>query len=215
MSVKILVLADIHNQEITLRSILQSLEKINEHPDYCVIAGDITNFGTIQDLENMVNLIVMQIPKTFYVVGNCDPLINNNSLNSDAINVDAKIYEIEFFSIIGFGTHKPILDRKKIKKLHRTNKQVCLLTHTPPFNTAADIVSLNRHAGSKQIRECIEKNNNIFLSISGHIHDSPTISELNGCIIVNPGSVTTGNFAIIEVQTNFKVKGKIYNLHEL
>lgn len=215
MSVKILVLADIHNQEITLSNILQSLEKISDHLDYCVIAGDITNFGTVQDLENMLNLIVMQIPKTFYVVGNCDPLISKNSLNSDAINVDAKVYEMEFFSIIGFGTDKPILDKRKIKKLHRTNKQVCLLTHTPPFNTSADMESLNRHTGSKQIRECIEKNNNIFLSISGHIHDSPTISKMNGCTIVNPGSVTTGNFAIIDVQTNFKVKGQIYNLHEL
>lgn len=212
---KLLVLSDIHNQDITLKAILQAVEKFGGKPDFCLIAGDITNFGTTRNLEDILNIIVDQIPNTFYVIGNCDPVTDGVNLETSAIDVEAKSQEMGSYSIIGFGTHKPKLDQKKLKKLKKVNKQVCLLTHAPPFKTSTDMVYPNRHVGSKQLREFIEKNEHIFLSISGHIHDSPAISKLNNCTIVNPGPVTTGNFAIIEIQKNLKIKGKIYNLYEL
>jgi len=212
---KLLVLSDIHNQDITLKAILQALEKIGSNPDICLIAGDITNFGTTKDLEDILNVVVNRIPNTFYVIGNCDPIIDSSNLETSAIDVEAKHHKMGPYSIIGFGTHKPKLDQKKLKKLSRANEQVCLLTHAPPFKTSADMVYPNRHVGSKQLREFIEKNKHVFLSISGHIHDSPSISKLNNCTIVNPGPVTTGNFAIIEIHKDLKIKGKIYNLHEL
>ncbi len=213
--IRILVLSDIHNQEITLKNILQSVDKIGSIPDFCLIAGDITNFGTTKDLENILNIVIKQIPNTFYVVGNCDPFVDGDILDTSAISVEAQPFDMDFFSIIGFGTHKPRLNQKKLKKLKRNNIQICLLTHAPPYKTSADMVSLNRHVGSHELREFIEKNEHVFLSISGHIHDSPTISKLNKCTIVNPGPVTIGNFAIIEIQKDLRVKGEIFNIHEL
>ena len=215
MSIKLLILADIHSQTITLENILDSVKRMGDYPQICLLAGDITHFGTIEDMENILNSIVEKISNTFYIIGNCDPFPDNNILDTLAINVEARYYDVSFFSIIGFGTHRPKLNQKLLKKLKKENKKVCLLTHTPPFNTSTDIVSFNRHAGSQEVREFIEKNENIFLAISGHIHESPSISKLNKCIIINPGPVTTGNFALIEIHKDFTVEGKIYNLHEL
>ena len=212
---RLLILSDIHNQNITLKEILSKIEKLGRIPDCCLIAGDITNFGTAEDMQNMLNLVLDKIPKTFYVTGNCDPIVDQEDLETLAINVEAQTYEINNFLVIGFGTHRPQLDQKKLRTLRKTNMKVCLLTHVPPFGTSVDVVSINRHVGSRQLRDFIEKNENIFLSICGHIHDSPSISQLGSCTIINPGPVTTGNFAIIDVQKDLKIDGKIFNIYEL
>lgn len=212
---RILLLSDIHNQEITLKSILQRIDKVENQPDVCLIAGDITNFGTAQDLQNILNLVAQHIPKTLYIIGNCDPIVDPNHLDTTAISVESQFYEFGFFCVVGFGTAKPQFDHKKLLKMKIEKKNVCLLTHVPPFGTAADIESYNRHVGSRQLKDVIEKNENIFLSVCGHIHDSTTISRMGNCTIVNPGSVTVGNFAIIDLQKDLKIEGRIYNLHEL
>ncbi len=210
-----LILSDIHSQNITLLNILHSVKNLKKPPTHCLIAGDITNFGTIIDMNRILNTVTDYFNKVFFVIGNCDPNARIEELETKAINVEAKIQEIDFFKIIGFGTHKPKLKQKLLNKLKKSNDRVCLLTHAPPYNTQADMIALNRHIGSHELRNFIEKNSHIFLVVSGHIHDSPTITKLNECTVVNPGPVTTGNFAIIEVEPDFKIEGKIYNLYEM
>lgn len=213
--VKLLILSDIHSQNITLTNILQFSTKLNNPPEYCIIAGDITNFGTADELDKILGLITDTFNKVFFVLGNCDPYITEKELDTSAVHLESNVQEINFFKIVGFGTHKPKLNQKILNRLRKSRDRVCLVTHAPPHNTQADIISLNRHAGSVDLRFFIEKNSHIFLVISGHIHDSPTITKFNNCTIVNPGPVTRGNFAIIEVNQEFQVNGKIYNLYEM
>jgi Icc-related predicted phosphoesterase len=215
LKVKILILSDIHSQNITLLNILHSAKNLKKPPTHCLIAGDITNFGTIADMDQILNTVNDYFKNVFFVIGNCDPYAKNKEFKTKAINVESKIQEIEFFKIIGFGTHKPELKQKLLNKLKKSKDKVCLLTHVPPHNTQADMVSLNRHIGSIELRKFVEKNSHIFLVVSGHIHNSPTITKLNECTVVNPGPVTIGNFAIIEVDSDFKIEGKIYNLYEM
>jgi Icc-related predicted phosphoesterase len=212
--VKLLILSDIHSQNITLVNILQYVQKLKEPPIYCLVAGDITNFGTTNELNNILRLIMDNFSKVFFVLGNCDSYIIREELETSAIYLESNIHEIEFFKVVGFGTHKPKLNQKMLNKLRKSKDRVCLLTHAPPHNTRVDMVSLNRHAGSIDLRNFIEKNSHIFLVVSGHIHDSPAITKLNSCTLVNPGPVTRGNFAIIEIKQDFQVDGKIYNIHE-
>jgi len=210
-----LIMSDIHSQNITLLNILNSVKNLKQPPTYCLIAGDITNFGTTADMNRILETVTDYFNKVFFVIGNCDPYARIEELETKAINVESKIQEVDFFKIIGFGTHKPKLKQKLLNKLKKSKDRVCLLTHVPPYNTQADMVSLNRHIGSIELRKFVEKNSHIFLVVSGHIHNSPTITKLNECTVVNPGPVTTGNFAIIEVDPDFKIEGKIYNLYEM
>ncbi len=213
--VKILLLSDIHSQNITLINILQVVKKLTNPPENCLIAGDITNFGTTEELNKILNIITDYFNKVFFVLGNCDPFVRTEELETSAKHLESNIQEIEFFKVVGFGTHKPKLNQKLLNKLRKSKERVCLLTHAPPYNTQADMISLNKHAGSVDLRNFIEKNSHIFLVISGHIHDSPTFTKLNNCTIVNPGPVTTGNFAILDIHQDFRVDGKIHNLYEM
>ena len=215
MLIKILVLADIHNQDITLQSIINVVLDFQKSPTICIIAGDITNFGTIDDLNKMLNIITPNFDETMFVAGNCDPYFKMNELETSAKYIESRPHKLDSFTVIGFGRQDPLINQRILRRLKRTEEKVCLLTHAPPFGTTADKISLDRHAGSRELKHTIETYPNIFLTISGHIHDSPTIDSMNGCTIVNPGPITRGNFAVISIKEDFSVTGKIYNINEM
>jgi hypothetical protein len=65
------------------------------------------------------------------------------------------------------------------------------VTHTPPSDTALDIIFDGRHVGSKPLRSFIEKAQPP-LTLHGHIHESPSRSgkifdKIGNTICVNPG----------------------------
>ncbi len=76
------------------------------------------------------------------------------------------------------------------------------------------MISFDRHNGSRELKAVIEKFQNIFLIVSGHIHESSTISELNHCTVVNPGPITRGSYAIITIKEDFSIEGDLHNIHE-
>lgn len=215
MSIKILILSDIHSQNITLTNILDKVKNLPEIPKICFIAGDITNFGSIEDMRGVLDIITNCNFLTFFVLGNCDPEINSETFDTSAKHIEASAEEIHFFTIVGFGSHKPRINNKLLLELKRSKKRVCLLTHAPPYGTKADLISFGRHGGSHEVKKAIEKFPNIFLAISGHIHDSPSISKYKKCTIINPGPITRGNFAIIDINEMFEIKGDIYNIYEM
>ena len=215
MVMKLLVLADIHDQKVTLQSVLNVVLDFKVPPTSCFIAGDVTNFGSVADLNKILNMIAPNFDETLFVVGNCDPYFEINELESSAKNIESKPHKTNSFTTIGFGRQDPQINQRILRKLSRANEKVCLLTHAPPFGTAADKVSFDRHAGSKELKYTIERYPNIFLTISGHIHDSPTIDTIDGCTIVNPGPITRGNFAVICINEDFSVSGNIYNINEM
>ena len=65
------------------------------------------------------------------------------------------------------------------------------LLHSPPRDTACDVISTRQHVGSRAIRAFIEAEQP-RLVLSGHIHESPRVSgewrdQLGGTTVVNPG----------------------------
>lgn len=215
MVLKVLILSDIHNQKITLENILSKAKEIIKRPFAVLISGDITNFGTIEDMSLLLELVSKYSSQIYFVFGNCDPIYDMKKLQTSFFHVESNPQQLEGITIIGFGSAQPKISKKILRKSEKNTENVCLLTHVPPYGTSADLVSLNRHGGSREIRKIIETHPNIFLSVSGHIHESATISFLGDCCIINPGPVTQGNFAIIEIEENYTVQGKIYDIHEM
>ena len=215
MGTTALVLSDIHSQVITLENILKKAKEIIKESFIAIVSGDITNFGTIEDLASLLELISKYSEQSYFVFGNCDPIYDMDDLHTSSLHVESNPQSSKGITYVGFGSADPKINHKLLKKLSKNSEQVCLITHAPPYGTEADLVSINRHAGSKTVRQVLDSYKNIFLSISGHIHESPTISSDGNCCIVNPGPVNIGNFAILHIDDNYGVKGKIYNIHEM
>lgn len=75
------------------------------------------------------------------------------------------------------------------------------VTHTPPYDTALDIIFDGRHVGSKPLRSFIEKTQPP-LTLHGHIHESPSRSgrifdKIGNTICINPGDSTGGLKALL------------------
>lgn len=69
------------------------------------------------------------------------------------------------------------------------------MLHSPPRDTACDMIGPGLHVGSRAIRAFIERHRPP-LTLSGHIHESPRIStsyrdSLGGALVVNPGQFGT------------------------
>lgn len=63
--------------------------------------------------------------------------------------------------------------------------------HSPPHETGLDLLHDGRHAGSRAIRQFIE-NRQPFLTLHGHIHESPFLSgrfadRIGNTLCLNPG----------------------------
>lgn len=198
---------------ITLNAVLKKAQKTPNPPETCFVAGDITNFGTYEDLNNILNRITAEFSNTFFVLGNCDPFFEVENITTSAINVESNPWIHESFTIVGFGDHSPKIDYKLLKKMEKNNEKVCLLTHTPPYGTNADLVSFDRHGGSRELRTTIDKFRNIFLIVSGHVHESSTISVSKHYTLINPGPITRGSYAIITIKEDFSIEGQLHNIH--
>jgi len=67
--------------------------------------------------------------------------------------------------------------------------------HSPPRDTACDCVTAELHVGSRAIRAFLERHQPP-LALSGHIHESPRVSEsyrdtIGRTVVVNPGQFGT------------------------
>jgi hypothetical protein len=69
------------------------------------------------------------------------------------------------------------------------------VSHSPPRDTACDVVQGGAHVGSRAVRAWIERRQP-SLVLSGHIHESPRVSgswrdRLGDAEVVNPGQFGT------------------------
>lgn len=102
-------------------------------------------------------------------------------------------------------------DLNNFKKLSYPEKTIYVI-HAPPFNTKLDIITNGIHVGSRAVRKFIEKEQP-FLTLHGHIHESPEMSgswidNINKTICINIGSHYLKNelkFIVIDL-SNLDVK---------
>ena len=73
--------------------------------------------------------------------------------------------------------------------------ETIFVLHSPPRDTACDMIGGHRHVGSRAIRRFIERHQPPLV-LSGHIHESPRVSSsyrdtVGRTVVVNPGQFGT------------------------
>lgn len=196
---KILAVADIHGAQFRLNLVLKNIERFS--PDLIVICGDITQFGPGELAKNFLD----QIPvDTLAITGNID-----SSDVSKGID-DSKATKIEMKravkkGVIFVGMSRDISNQLKIIEEKKLIDETCVLvSHEPPYG-AQDKVFLGMHAGSKILKEIVEKYNPRLL-LCGHIHEDPGYKKFSKTIVVNCSMGKRGEGAIIEINEKISVK---------
>jgi len=214
----ILALTDIHGHSEELRKILNS---IDQPIDLVLIAGDITNFGNYNKIKEIISLFESFRKPYYYVPGNCD-YINEFKEDVNKNNLHGKYIKFYDYIILGIGgsTRTPFntafeLEEKEIKEIilktysniKENYKKLILLSHSPPYDCKVDTTKTGRKAGSKSIREFIEKYSP-DLVICGHVHEAKGIDKIGKTLIVNPGPAMYNNYSLIYVNDDIKISLK-------
>ena len=193
----ILATADLHGSQYRLNILLKNIETYS--PDLVVVCGDITQFGPGEIAKNFLD----QIPATtFAIPGNIDTDDVSKAIDkSKATNIDAKRVEkdgIPFVGISGaitrpFSTGEKLLDETSV-----------LVSHAPPHGIQ-DKVFIGMHAGSRELREIIDKYKP-RLVLCGHIHEDPGYTKTNNTIVINCSMGKRGEGALIDINEDISVK---------
>jgi Icc-related predicted phosphoesterase len=75
---------------------------------------------------------------------------------------------------------------------------VLFCPHAPPAGTRCDRVATGEHVGSAVIRGFIDRTHP-DLVLCGHIHEARGIDEIGRTRVVNPGPVSRGHYAVVDV----------------
>jgi Icc-related predicted phosphoesterase len=77
--------------------------------------------------------------------------------------------------------------------------------HAPPMDTACDRLRSGEHVGSAVIRTFVEREQP-ELVLCGHIHESRGVDEIGRSRVVNPGPVSAGHYAVVEIEETTTVR---------
>lgn len=193
---KILLVADIHSNLGALRNVLNSVE---EECDVLICVGDFTDFGPVDIMEDIVSNFKMFLGFILCVPGNCDPPGVGGVLASNRMLIAGKHEEIggHGFYGVGGGTGGPYAVSEE--DLERVLRSVAapggiLISHMPPKG-----VCDGEGRGSDAVRKIVEEFKPGFV-LCGHVHEAKGSGKLGESIVVNPGTVCDGNYAIIDLE---------------
>ncbi len=207
---KILAITDIHSSVKNVEDLVSIINDI----DAIIVAGDVSHFGPFETAKRILMLLADAGTPVFFVPGNCDPptLLSWEDPLQHIYNLHGKHRKVQgyFFAGVGGGIVSPFntfieftedeystLLSEAIRGIEDTRK-VILVAHNPPHNTRLDVVHSGIHVGSHSVRKFVEKTQPLLL-ITGHIHESRGIDRLGRTLMVNPGPLKWGYYALIDL----------------
>ncbi len=205
-----IAVTDIHLSVKNAKELVSIINNI----DLIIAAGDISHFGPFEMAKYILNLLASTGAPVFFVPGNCDPprLLHWENPLKHIFNLHEKYREIQgfFFAGVGGGIISPFntfieyTEDEYLGFLYKATRglndfsKLILIVHNPPYNTKLDIVHGNTHVGSRSVRRFIEEKQPLLL-ITGHIHESRGIDQIGRTVMVNPGPLKWGYYALIDI----------------
>ncbi|MBI4417552.1 MAG: metallophosphoesterase [Ignavibacteriales bacterium] len=214
---RILAVTDIHGAYDRVESIL-ALER-NYHA--VIIGGDLTTHGTRREAEDALrNLAKAGVP-LYCVAGNMDPPVLEDTFSRFASSLNGRgvlLDDIGLFGVSGSPMtpmHTPYeLSEEEIAlRAHAGWKDVqaarmtIFVPHTPPYNTAVDVLRSGNHVGSTAVRKFVDQCHPHAV-VCGHIHEARGTDRIGTTIVVNCGPAMNGYYAVITVGKEISVELK-------
>jgi len=199
-------IGDIHGNTVNLR-------RIPELPRAAgvIVSGDLTIRGKVPEAREVIEAVSDINPRVLAQIGNMDFASVQTWLNERGLGIHLQTRELApGLGLMGVGWSPPtpfatpseVPDAQLAEWLleaydkARDFDHLILVSHTPPHGTATDVVSSGTHVGSLAVREFIERAQP-DLCLTGHIHESRSMDSIGKTIIVNPGDLASGGYALV------------------
>ena len=208
---KFLVISDIHGNV----EILKKLESEFKNADAVLFAGDFCECFKTETSKPTLDALVKMHDEIYAVLGNCDEPNFIDELEKAGINTERTLNYIDGLAIVGSGggsyfTGKTPNERTEEELISDFDilgegewSNLIMISHNPPKNTICDAVNEKLHAGSQKFRELIEEKKPLAV-ICGHIHEGRGIDKIGETVVINPGCLGEGKYAILETSVKDK-----------
>lgn len=205
---KIISFGDVHEDTSNLVKMKPAMEKA----DLIVVSGDLTNYHGIAEAKNVLAAIRKYNKRLLVQYGNLDQPEVNTYLTGEGINLHGNGHLFDDVGIFGCGgsSQTPFntpseISETDIKKYLtdgytkvKNAKRKIMVCHTPPKDTAIDIIRSGTHVGSSVVRDFIVQYKP-DVCISGHIHESRGKDKLGDTVILNAGMFKDGWYIEIDI----------------
>ncbi len=201
---KIISFGDIHEDTSNLIKIKPELETA----DVIVLSGDLTNCHGKAETKKVLDAVKKYNKHLLVQYGNMDIPEVDRYLSAEGINLHGNGYLFGDIGIFGCGGSSPTpfhtpseISEADIGRFltHGFNKVQgatwkIMVCHTPPKDTATDIIRNGMHVGSQTVRDFVLKHKP-HVCITGHIHESRARDTVGDTIILNAGMFRDGWYA--------------------
>lgn len=172
---RLLVFSDIHNDARALQTAM------GVEADMYVVAGDLVNWG--RGLDKMAPWLAPKADRVYIMPGNHESAADIEAFcKSNGFNefhgkslelADMRIAGLGYSSPTPFATPGEYTEEEMGEQLGKfaTYRPHVLICHAPPLNTELDQIHEGLHAGSRAVREFIEKYQPAHF-FCGHIHEA-------------------------------------------
>lgn len=198
---KIISFGDIHEDTSNLAKIKSDLETA----DIIVLSGDLTNCHGKTETKKVLDAIKKYNKHLLVQYGNMDMPEVDGYLTKEGINLHGNGCVFGDVGIFGCGASSPTpfhtpseISEADIEQflINGYNKVKdapwkVMVCHTPPKDTATDVIRNGMHVGSQTVRNFILKYKP-HVCITGHIHESRAKDTIGNTIVLNAGMARDG-----------------------
>jgi Icc-related predicted phosphoesterase len=211
-NLKIIVIADVHSSREAYEKTVQKAKEVQA--DAICVCGDLTHFGTMEETEEYLSILVQSQTQVFFVPGNLDPpgIVNAKTKGATCIHATCRI--VKDYSFIGLGALYrafEVPEDKIMQWLHKGSSEcsqkvhTIIVSHVPPRDTKVDVAFIGGHAGSRNFSRFIIDTKPVAV-FCGHIHEGRGIDHIGNTVIVNPGAARRGYYAFVKLDGNVDVE---------
>lgn len=178
-----------------------------------ILTGDLTTLGGVAAARTVIEAFHAVNPVILAQIGNMDRAEVNDWLEASGINLHRNVRELSpEVALLGvggstfspFGTPSEFPEARfsewleELARRAAPYREMVLVAHNPPYNTVCDRTDGGLHVGSTAIRDFIEEYQPAAC-LCGHIHESAGIQRVGRTLVVNPGSFSTGGYALFSL----------------
>lgn len=190
-----------------------------------VITGDITNRGSREATEHVIEAVAAINPRIMAQPGNMDTETVQAYLQERGLNLHLTVKELApGIGLMGvglstptpFGTPSEVPDETIGRWLDETYANaghfdtLIVAVHEPPLNTKVDMLGNGQHVGSPSVRKFIERVQP-DLVLTGHIHESRGSDVIGDTPVINPGMLAGGGYVRFEMD-NGQLKAELASI---
>lgn len=208
---KIVSISDVH---MATRNLARMTE-VWRDTDLAIVAGDLTNFGGIDDARKVLDAVRECCKNVLAVPGNLDQPETFPYFEREGIALHGKGTVIDGVGLFGCGgsnltpfkTPSEFTEDEIYAALKQGYEEVravrplIMVCHTPPLGTKCDRIVSGKAVGSSAARKFIEEHQP-EVCISGHIHESAAVDSIGSTTVLNAGPFKGGGYIVVDIKRN-------------